>query len=269
MNQIKLSIIIPAFNVKDYIERCLDSVIPQLQEGVEVIVIDDSSTDGTSEILKPYFYYESCHFFRTMKNMGVSFARNAGIDNSRGKYITFLDADDCYGKNAVETMMQAMEFDRDIVQFNQWRHYEESGITTLRYTNRAGDYSLYDRPRMWCMVWNKIYLRKFLHDNHISFKQGFQFGEDELFNLKCMLADARFYHTKQATVIKHFENKTSICHGLNPQMLHKQDDVLTSLYWGMIYRGEDEKKIKEVENIIREHRSSKLYLETGLRKEEK
>lgn len=274
----KLSIIIPVKDGKDFIERCLNSVEKQLTDEVECIVIDDGSTDGTTEILKEYVGKKGFGIYRQDKSRGVSDARNAGITFAKGEYITFLDSDDEYVENAIKKMLNTTAQQKDIVQFNQLRHYDETGKTMLRYTNPTGTYSLYCRPQMWCMVWNKIYRTKFLKDNHIWFKTGMQFGEDEHFNLKCMLADATYWHTKEATVIKHFDNKNSLCHKITSAELHKQDDVLTSLYWGMIYLNdldkatngnkptEMDKRIKEVEGIIKEHRASRLYQQTGLRK---
>lgn len=269
MNNIKLSIIVPVKDEKDFIRRCLDSIKSQMHDGVEVIVIDDGSTDGTSKILEEYFELDRWHFYRSFSSKGVSFARNAGMSNARGEYITFIDADDKYGGNAILTMLKAMNYQHDIVQFNQWRYYEQTGTTTLRYTNRKGAYNIDNKPQMWCMVWNKIYKRAFLSNHSISFKVGLQYGEDELFNLKCMLAGADIYHEREATVEKHFENKNSICHKLNLELVRKQEDILLSLYWGLIFRKEDEWKIKAVEDIIREHRRSDTYLNIGLRKEAK
>lgn len=276
----KLSIIIPVKDEKDFIVRCLSSVDKQLTDEVECIVIDDGSTDGTTEILKEYVGKKGFGIYRQDKSRGVSDARNAGITFAKGEYITFLDADDEYAENAIKKMLNATVQQKDIVQFNQFRHYDELGRTTLKYDNPSGTYSLYQRPKMWCMVWNKIYRTKFLKENQIWFKTGMQFGEDEHFNLKCMLADATYWHTKEATVIKHFDNKNSLCHKMTMAELHKQDDILTSLYWGLIYLNdlekasndnkstETDKKIREVESIIKEHRASRLYQETGLRKAE-
>ena len=276
----RLSIIIPVKDEKDYIKRCLKSVEKQLVDEVECIVIDDGSTDGTTEILKTYIGKKGFGIYRQDKSHGVSDARNAGISLATGEYITFLDADDEYTDGAIATMLNAQARDKDIIQFNQYRYYDEIGRAMLKYTNPSGTYSLYDRPHMWCMVWNKEYRAKFLRENQIWFKTGMSFGEDEHFNIKCMLADATYWHTKSATVIKHFDNKNSLCHKITSAELHKQDDVLTSLYWGLIYLNdlekaqngnkptEADKKIDELEKIIKEHRASRLYQQTGLRKAE-
>lgn len=276
----KLTIIIPVKDEKDFIRRCLNSVEKQLTDEVECIVIDDGSIDGTTEILKEYVGKKGFGIYRQDKSRGVSDARNAGMSFATGEYITFLDADDEYNNHAITTMLNSTKIQKDIVQFNQLRHYEEYNRTVLKYTNPSGAYSLSNRPHMWCMVWNKIYRTKFLRENSIWFKTGMQFGEDEHFNLKCMLADASYWHTKEATVIKHFDNKNSLCHKITSAELHKQDDVLTSMYWGLIYLNdlekaqngnrptETDKKIHEIESIIKEHRASRLYQETGLRKAE-
>ena len=266
MSKPKLSIVVPAKDEKDFIRRCLDSIVKQLTNEVQAIVIDDGSTDGTTEILKEYFD-TPIEFYRQDKSQGVSEARNEGMARATGKYITFLDADDEYSRGAIEKMLNATKLNKDIVQFNHWRYYDELGTMYQKYTNQRGSYSFFDRPQMWCMVWNKIYRTQFIKDNGLSFKKGLQFGEDELFNVKCFFNEPTYYHEKGATVIKHFENKQSICHQLTPERVHKQDETLVSLYWSMIYKGANEKMVDELEGIIREHRRSKTFQNIGLRKE--
>lgn len=263
MSKPKLSIIVPVKDEKDFIRRCLDSIIKQLTEEVQVIVVDDGSTDGTTEILKEYFD-TPIEFYRQDKTQGVSEARNEGMARAIGEYITFIDADDEYLPNALRCMLDATSLQKDVVQFNQFRHYEESGRTIPRHQNAFGTYSFENLPKMWCMVWNKIFRNRFIKDFGLSFKKGLQFGEDELFNIKCFINDCSFYHERHSTVIKHFENKQSICHLLTPELIHKQDETLISLYWSLIYKGQD-KKADILENIIREHRKSKIYQNIGLR----
>lgn len=264
MSKHKLSVIVPVKDEKDFIRRCLDSIVKQLTDEVQVIVIDDGSTDGTTEILKEYFD-TPIEFYREDKSQGVSHARNEGMAKAIGEYITFIDADDEYLPEAFRYMLDAIPLQKDVVQFNHLRFYAESGRTMARYHNNFGSYTFDNLPDMWCMVWNKMYRADFLREIGLSFRKGMQYGEDELFNLKCFLNDCSFYHERNSTVIKHFENKKSICHQLTPEMIHKQDETLISLYWRSIY-ARKEKDARILENIIREHRRSKTYQNIGLRK---
>ena len=268
MNNIKLSIIIPVYNVKDYLRRCLDSVKAQMQEEVEVIIYDDASTDGSTEILKEYFDNERWEFYRSDKNRGLSFARNEGMAHAHGEYVTFLDSDDKYCDSAVQTMLDAIKLNKDIVQFQQIRYYEPINVYKIKYPNQRGSYDLWNRPELWGFATNKIYRMDFLREKHISFKEGLRFGEDEPFVLKCLLEDATFYHVKGATMIRYFDNKNSICHTTTPKEVHEQDEYYVDIYWSLRFKGYPEKKYKEVEKIIRERRSHGIYQNIGLPKKE-
>ncbi len=263
----KLSIILPVKDEKDFIRRCLDSIKNQMADGVEVIVVDDGSTDGTTEILKEYFDENGFEFFRQDKSKGVSEARNAGIERAHGEFITFIDADDEYCENAIKLMLKATELNKNLVQFNHYKELNGRMAMTKHRNNPKGTYSLYNPPNSYCMVWNKVIKKQFLLDNHIWFKAGMQFGEDELFSIKCLL-ESDIWHEKEPTIIKHFDNEQSICHNITQVMLQYQDLVLLTLYWSLKNRKAEQKKIDAVEGIIREHRKSKLYQNIGLEEKE-
>ena len=263
MNKIKLSIIIPVKDEVRFIARCLDSIKKQMREDVQVVVINDGSTDGTDKVLVQYFDEKGFEFYRTDKSKGVSFARNEGILRATGEYITFIDADDQYLDKAIAKMLEATELKRDIVQFNHYKCIDGQLVLSKSRNNNAGIYDIRHRPNSYCMVWNKIYNRRFIKDRDIWFREDMHFGEDELFNIKCML-DADIHCVKHATIVKHFDNRLSICHRLTPLEIHKQDEVLVSLYWRLVYTGKPEEKSEALKEIIREHRSSKLYQNVGL-----
>ena len=108
-----LSIIIPMYNVEAYLEQCLDSLVRQTMKDMEVLLVDDGSTDRTGEIAKRYAEnYENFRYFRK-ENGGLSDARNYGIPYASGKYIAFLDSDDWVEPDIYEQMTDAME-DADV-----------------------------------------------------------------------------------------------------------------------------------------------------------
>ena len=90
----KISVIIPAYNVENYIEKCIESVINQTFRNIEIIVIDDGSTDGTTSIIRRYSKKDRRIVPIYKKNSGVSDSRNIGIDKFTGDYVFFLDSDD-------------------------------------------------------------------------------------------------------------------------------------------------------------------------------
>ena len=110
---LKLSIIIPAYNVEQYIKPCLDSILQNSKESLsetEIIVINDGSTDNTLEILKSYNKHKNIKIHTTI-NQGVSAARNLGISLARGKWITFIDADDTVSSNLIDKSFSRLNKD--------------------------------------------------------------------------------------------------------------------------------------------------------------
>lgn len=102
-NQPLVSIIIPAYNAEKYIARAIDSALQQTYKNIEIIVVDDGSTDNTAKIVKSYS--ESIILYRYQRNQGIGAPRNNGIAISKGEYVTFLDADDCYLPEKVEKLV--------------------------------------------------------------------------------------------------------------------------------------------------------------------
>lgn len=124
INDIKCSIIIPAYNAAEYIKDCLGSILPYKDESIEVIVVDDGSTDATKEICKRYL---KDIVFISQENSGVSSARNNGINHAKGKYILFLDCDDYIYYNQLTTVLsRTFEKDVDLAYFGMDIEYYEN-----------------------------------------------------------------------------------------------------------------------------------------------
>lgn len=257
-----LSIIIPVYNEAPFLRRCLDSV-SCLNSSIEIIVIDDGSTDGSAEICDEYRDIENFKIVHHFTNWGVSMTRNHGMTLAEGKYITFLDSDDEMSKDGIWNMLEVIQRantlpvleNRPVIQFNHFRHYYRTNKTVTKYKNRIGNYYYDNLPKMWCMVWNKIYLRSFLEEHRIGFEHQLQYGEDEIFNLRCLKYHASIYCADELTIIKHFDNQDSICHNLNKEKLLGQTDALTRLL------NEDNSQVFDalVRNVISDHWNSELY----------
>jgi glycosyltransferases involved in cell wall biogenesis len=105
----KLSVIVPVYNVKDYLRRCIDSLISQDYGAIEILLIDDGSTDGTTDICMEYAKRERSIRVIQQKNSGVSSARNRGLSEATGTYITFVDGDDWVESQMFSTLIKVME----------------------------------------------------------------------------------------------------------------------------------------------------------------
>lgn len=207
---IKLSIIIPAYNAEQVIERCLDSI--PITDDVEVIVINDGSTDRTADIIKKYD--DNFKIIINSDNKGVSFARNTGIKEAHGEYITFLDSDDEILPGGMWPMLEAIKRDENIVQFNHLRN----GSSITRFNARTGSWDLNNLPPKWVLVWNKIYKRSFIIDNDIWFPEGQQFEEDRVFNFRCFHYSPKLVTVHEYVVNKH-NSENGLCHMVSADKL--------------------------------------------------
>src|SRR3989344_7351377 len=107
-SQPKVSIIVPAYNAEKFMKDAIDSALAQTYSNIEVVVLNDGSTDGTAKIIKPYLKDKRIIYFE-QSNGGVSRARNKAFELSHGDYITFLDADDIYAPTKVEEEVNFLE----------------------------------------------------------------------------------------------------------------------------------------------------------------
>ena len=230
----RLSIIIPCYNEDRYLARCLNSIKPN--PDVEVLIIDDGSEDKSYDIAQEFTSFKAIK--RTQTSFGVSFARNIGINEAQGEYITFLDADDEYTPDAIDNMLAELKDHEgeDIIQFEHNRP---------QCFNPSGYYKVDALPKKWVLVWNKVYRRDFLYEHGIIFPYGLQFEEDRIFNLKAFNYCPCFYHSAYQTVIKHNDNKKSLCKTVDQWKIFDLTQALMEML-------KSDKTIPEVKNITRQ-----------------
>ena len=105
----KVSIVIPVYNVEKYLARCIQSVINQTYENIEIILVDDGSMDSSGKLCDTYKMKDNRIKVIHQRNLGVSAARNVGLDLAEGDSITFIDADDYVAENYIETLVNLMK----------------------------------------------------------------------------------------------------------------------------------------------------------------
>ena len=189
----KVSIIIPVYNAKDYLKRCLDSVSNQTLKDIEIICINDASTDNSIEILKQYKRKDArVKIMDCKENGGESVARNIGLDNATGMYIAFLDNDDTVDMDFYEKLFKkAMERSYDIIKANV-RTINYDGNVTESLLNpkiSATNNKWYFHYEWWSAIFNAEFLKK----NDIRLLEGFQLGGDSLFLNEAIHKCQRFY----------------------------------------------------------------------------
>ena len=192
MKDILVSVIIPAYNAEEYMGSCLDSIISQTHQKIEIIVINDGSSDRTKEIAERYAEKDARIRVISTENGGVSRARNIGLDNSTGEFFTFVDADDGLFENAVECMLEKIvELNADMVVakginaiFGQelLQPAVKNRIVNIYQGIESIKCSLRDNGIGYA-VWAKLYKRSYFKD--IRFAEGRKVHEDSFYLFEC------------------------------------------------------------------------------------
>ncbi len=147
-NKPKVSIIVPVYNVENYLNRCLDSLINQSFDDIEIICINDGSTDRSLEILKDYEKKDNRVKIINKENSGVSNCRNKGIKVSNGEYIVFVDSDDWIDIDTYEIMMDnIIKYNADIAVSNINYVYDDRYLATVNF--RADGSSRFAKRNRW------------------------------------------------------------------------------------------------------------------------
>lgn len=175
MNKKSVSIIVPVYNVERYLKRCLDSLISQTLQNIEIIVVNDGSPDNSQEIIDAYISQYDCIKAYVKENGGQSDARNYGLARATGEYIAFVDSDDYVDKNMYEVMYRkAKESNYDVVVCD----FEEIYESYVRCCSSRVLNDLQDRKQvkaqmcdMYPAPWNKIYKRELIMKG-MEFKKG-------------------------------------------------------------------------------------------------
>lgn len=180
-----VSIIIPAYNVEQYIEKCIFSIIQQSYKNIEIIIIDDGSSDKTPLIIDQLALQDNRILVFHTQNTGVSAARNVGIKLSKGEYLVFVDGDDYLSDDYVEYMLGLVEKTGGelCLSLNCFTKANENQIlrdkiTTLSPTQAT---ALLLSPRIIVGSWNKIYKKSVLVDNKLKFQTDLFYGEGLFF----------------------------------------------------------------------------------------
>lgn len=173
-NKISISIIVPAYNVEGYIEDTMKMIAKQTYDDFEAIIVNDGSTDGTSDVVRKFC--ENDRRFRMIEkeNGGVSSARNAGIEDAKGECIVFWDADDEIPEKSLEYLYSAMESEEADMVIGMRAldtMTELSRPETLKELTRQREISRVDSRLVWCLTAaNKMYRTSILRDNDVRFR---------------------------------------------------------------------------------------------------
>lgn len=212
----KVSVLVPIYNVEQYLPECLDSLCAQTLKNIEIICINDGSTDASGAILDEYAKNNSNIVVISKKNSGYGDSMNRGLEAATGEYIGIVESDDYIDANGFEKLYElAKKTDADIVKANYYYHSDDKDeiheVVKNQKLNKAitisDDYSiLIEEPG----IWSAIYRRDFLNDNKIRFRTtpGASY-QDTGFFFKTACAAKKIVYTKNAYLHYRTDNANS------------------------------------------------------------
>ena len=229
-----VSIIVPVYNSEKYLNKCIKSILIQTYKNIELILINDGSIDNSGYLCDAYTNIDHRVKVMHVKNSGVSAARNKGIEAAVGKFIEFVDSDDYIEQNMIETLVNEINKNVDIVLCGYKRLYKDSNgtiavnnsslykevaITKKRFLHGIGNLfvNLYIN-----YLWNKLYVTDIIKKFDIKFDDSINWGEDLMFNLEYM-----GYCSNITIIDKHLYN-----------YINYNDDSITSKFNGELFNNQ-------------------------------
>lgn len=258
---IKLSIIIPVFNCENYINQCISSIISQIdaeKEEVEVIIINDKSTDNSLRELEKYKKFNFLKIINLKKNKGVSNARNIGIGNAIGKYIFFIDGDDLLINGSIKMMLKYIDkYEYDIIRFSYKKRYKMLKFPYYKL-HLKGEYIINKRYNDdifktfinyhdFHFVWGELislkYAQKILFDSNLIV------AEDLAYNLELYFSANKIFVIDKP-VIYYRINYESITHNINIEKLVSKAVSSYNSYYRLHKYDKNKKYNTEINKII-------------------
>lgn len=234
VTEIKVSIIIPIYNAEKFLEQSIKSVLCQTYSNIEVVIVNDGSTDKSQEICKMLSLKDERIVLINKENEGAGKARLTGIQNSRGKYIGFLDADDLMEPYFIEKMLTALEANNaDLVECGYYIFSEN----TLKKHDVFSENLIYNREQFRqkvvantiidgyeaVVLWNKLY-RKTIIDKFVSIHAA-NVLEDYIFNMQYYLGVENYAYLNER-LIRYRVTENSLSRKYNPELISELKKVL-------------------------------------------
>lgn len=214
----KISLIIPAYNAEKYIDRCLDSVVNQTMQEIEIIIVNDGSTDATGQKINRWAYQDSRIIVLHQSNNGISSSRNTGLSKATGEYIAWLDADDWAEIDMLETMYNAAKHNvADIVVSDWYKNYpngRQKALNDVEFCEITGETfcQLLLTGRARAYPWNKLYSSSLYKKNQIWYDCDLPIGEDFVANVQLASFATKVTRVKKP-LVHYFQTEHSASRG--------------------------------------------------------
>lgn len=218
---ILLSVIIPCYNVEKFISKTLDSVISEKLENYEIILVNDGSADKTFEKLKEYSLKVKNIKIINQNNFGVSNARNVGIQNSKGKYLYFIDGDDYLIKGTLGKYLKKLDNKIDIFLFNNIINKNDKDYDTKNnlianlYSSEEILKNIFLKNILKTVMGNFIVKKEIIIKNKIKFDENYKYSEDYNFLIKCLNYSDKVYYTNENIFVYRKHNLSTMAKKIN------------------------------------------------------
>ena len=178
MEKVMISVIVPVYNVEAYVEKCLKTLVEQTLEDIEIIVVNDGSTDKSKEIIQKIMkQFPEKMVYIEKENGGLSDARNYGMPYAKGEYIAFLDADDYIEKDAYQKMYElAKKEDSDMVECDFYWEYPNKQKKDSGEIYQGKQEAL---EKIRVVAWNKLIKKEVLNRAKVTFPKGYRYEDVE------------------------------------------------------------------------------------------
>ncbi len=241
----KISVIVPVYNAEPYLDKCIKSIVNQTLKDIQVLLINDCSTDNSQSICEKYeSMYESVELINLEKNCGPQIARNKGLELAKGEYIVFIDADDSIDYQMCEVLYnRAMINHPDILMYNVIDNiegkgkkffkdglYERKDIERTFFPKLIGyiDENGWINVTRWC-IWLRMFNRDFIIKNNIKFDDRFRRCQDLQFTVISTIAAKKIEYYGDGYLYNQIIHKDSLSRGYNKDLFDLLKPLMTTL----------------------------------------
>lgn len=272
MYQPLVSIIIPTYNVEKYIEQGIDSLLNQTYSNLEILIIDDCSTDNTPVILKKkYTKNKKIKIIEKSENLGPANSRNIGIQQAHGKYIALLDGDDYYAVDKIEKQVQVMESNPDVAVCSTFLYTFGLEEKEIRFPIRHIE--IKDQQLLGCPVAHAatMFRTSYIRENNLYYNENLRFSEDYDLFIRILLQGGKFMTIPEALYFYRLTGNQASFTRHNNKILknEKQWEISKTLHYKVLSQLIDEKSnlyhkkyidALLVHHVIRNFQDLKLFI---------
>ncbi|MEC0106175.1 CDP-glycerol glycerophosphotransferase family protein [Paenibacillus taichungensis] len=234
MENVKVSVIVPVYNAQYFLKECVDSLLNQTLNCIEIILVNDGSTDSSQNIINYYSdKYPDLIKAISKKNSGPSKTRNAGLEQAKGDYVVFIDADDFVDSRYLEKMyLKAIEHESDLVVCGYYNVFLINGKKRMQKTlpnTNIYEKNIFEEPKLLSgtslFVWDKLFKKSIIDEKGIKFPEDLDYGEDFAFLSKYKYFSRKISCVREGLYYYRVKGKNSITGSYNDSVL----DLIKSL----------------------------------------